>query len=179
MSKNVLNMVFRITQMLPSVSLERPFMSRWALHVSWNTLWGVSEGKGCNLHISWLPESELHCSVFLYFSNAWATRLVSLAFNQLCITNIEHCFWFNLHLPSLPIRQCIWSVLCLYWPLLKVLNRPQIQFHLTLKSAYSHLFSLFPLFIATIQFQTLSHKLLSNKYNAKLLDPISRFMYFT
>lgn len=79
----------------------------------------------------------------------------------------------------LPIRRYIWSMLCLYLLLLKVLNRPKIQFHLTLKSALSHLFSLFPLFMATTQFQTPSLKLLPNKYNAKHIDPIFHFIYFT
>lgn len=113
--------------------------------------------------------SQMHeqLSLSAWLSTSSASQTQNIAFDSTLIY------------ANLPIRQCIWSKLCLYLLLLKVLNRPQIQFHLTLKSALSHLSSLFLLFIATTQFQTPSLKLLSNKYSAKHLDAISHFIYFT
>lgn len=182
MSKNVFNMVFRITRMLPSVF--NPL--RGHICQDEHSMWiGTLCGGGCqkeevvtyifpvplNLNStavsSYISQMRERVGLSAWLSTSSASPTQNIAFDSTLIY------------PSLPIKQCIWSVLCLYLLLLKVLNRPQIQFHLTLKSAHSHLFSLFPFFIATTQFQTPSHKLLSNKYNAKHLDPISRFIHFT
>lgn len=142
-TKDVLGMSFRITHMLPSV------LSHLIHHLCQdeNSMWvgTLCVWRGCqkeevvtctssgplNLNstavsccISQMSE-QLDLSAWLSSSSASQTQ--NLAFDSTLIY------------PSLPIRQCIWSMLWWYLLLLKVLNSPQIRFHLTLKSSHKNL----------------------------------------
>lgn len=111
----------------------------------------------------YISQMREQLSLSAWLSTSSASQTQSIAFESTLIY------------ANLPIRQQALFI----FAVAEGLYRPQIQFHLTLKSALSRLFCLFPLFIATTQFQTPSLKQLSNKYNAKHLDSISRFIYFT